>query len=99
MTAPSFSRSTRIAHEGTVDVRAEVARLRKEKEKLARDLESKQNRLADQAFRSRAPEDIVRGLETTVQARQVEYQKLAERLAQLENQMGGASDSGAPATP
>ncbi len=89
----------RIAHEGTVDVRAEVARLRKEKEKLARDLESKQNRLADQAFRSRAPEEIVRGLETTLQARQVEYQKLAERLAQLENQMGGASDSGAPATP
>jgi len=89
----------RIAHEGAVDVRAEVARLRKEKEKLARDLESKQNRLADQAFRSRAPEEIVRGLETTLQARQVEYQKLAERLAQLENQMGGASDSGAPATP
>ncbi len=83
----------RIPYGEAVDVTAEVTRLRKEKERLARDLESKQNRLADQAFRSRAPEEIVRGLEATVRERQTEYQKLAERLAQLEKNLDGATAS------
>jgi valyl-tRNA synthetase len=78
----------RIPYGETIDVRAEVARLRKEKEKLARDLESKQSRLADETFRSRAPEKIVRSLESTLQERQVEYRKVVERLAQLEKSLG-----------
>ena len=81
----------RIRYGKAVDVRAEVARLRKDKERLARDLESKKSRLADEAFRSRAPEEIVRGLEATVRARQTEYQKLTERLARLEKNLGGAA--------
>ncbi len=78
----------RIPYGEAIDVRAEVARLRKQKEKLARDLESKQSRLADETFRSRAPKKIVRSLESTLRERQVEYQKLVERLAQLEKSLG-----------
>jgi len=74
----------RIAYGEGAELGAEVARLRKEKERLARDLESKQNRLADKTFRSRAPAEIVRQLEATFAERQLEFDKLAERLAQLE---------------
>ena len=81
----------RIPFGEAVDVRGEVVRLRKEKERLARDVESKKSRLADEAFRSRAPEEIVRGLEATLRERQTEYQKLTERLAQLEKNLGGAA--------
>lgn len=77
----------RIPYAEAADLASEVARLRREKERLARDLESKQNRLADQTFRSRAPEEIVRGLEATLAERRVEYQKLTERLAQLEQSL------------
>ena len=74
----------RIAYGDTVELGAELARLRKEKERLARDLESKQNRLADETFRSRAPAEIVRQLEATFAERRLEFEKLTERLAQLE---------------
>jgi valyl-tRNA synthetase len=74
----------RIPYAEAVDIASEVSRLRKERERLARDLESKQSRLADEAFRSRAPEEIVRGLEAILAERRVEYEKLTERLAQLE---------------
>ncbi len=77
----------RIPYAEALDVRAEVARLRKEKERLARDVESKQNRLSDRAFRTRAPEEIVRSLESTLKDRQLEFQKLTERLAQLEKNL------------
>ncbi len=73
-----------IAYGETVERGAELARLRKEKERLARDLESKQGRLADETFRSRAPAEIVRQLEATFAERRLEFDKLTERLAQLE---------------
>jgi valyl-tRNA synthetase len=74
----------RIPYEAAVDFRGEIARLRKETDRLARDLEAKRSRLANQEFRSRAPEEIVRSLASTVEARQAEYEKLRARLAQLE---------------
>jgi len=74
----------RIAYGEGAEAGAEVARLRKEKERLARDLESKQNRLADETFRSRAPAEIVRQLEATFAERRLEFDKLTERLALLE---------------
>jgi valyl-tRNA synthetase len=74
----------RIAHGDAVDLHAEVAKLRKETDRLAKDIESKKLRLADDTFRNRAPAEIVRTLESTVAERQAEYQKLLERLAQLE---------------
>ena len=62
----------------------ETAKLWKEKERLEKDLTSKRERLADDTFRSRAPAEIVRGLEKTISERQVEYDKIMSRLAQLE---------------
>ncbi|MHB8527644.1 MAG: valine--tRNA ligase [Candidatus Acidiferrales bacterium] len=66
------------------DPKAETAKLKKEKERLEKDIASKQQRLADDTFRSRAPAEIVRGLEATLAERRIEYQKTVERLAQLE---------------
>jgi valyl-tRNA synthetase len=67
----------------TRDLRAEIAKLKKEEERLKKDIEAKKMRLADATFRSRAPEDIVRGLEATVAERQREYQKIINRLTEL----------------
>jgi valyl-tRNA synthetase len=80
----------RIAYAAAIDLASELARVRKEKERLARDIESKEKRLGDELFRSRAPKDIVRGLETTLAERRVEYEKLSERLAQLERGLEAA---------
>ncbi|MGH9689940.1 MAG: valine--tRNA ligase [Candidatus Acidiferrales bacterium] len=74
----------RIAYGDAVDKPAEVARLKKETERLAKDIESKQKRLADDSFRNKAPADIVRGLEATLAERQVEHQKLLDRLKRLQ---------------
>ena len=80
-----------IAYEAAVDVQAELARLRKERDRLTKDISSKQQRLEDQTFRSRAPEHIVKGLETTLAERRTEFDKLGERLAQLENSLGAGA--------
>ena len=61
-----------------------MARLRKELDRLTKDIASKQSRLSDETFRSRAPEHIVKGLETTLAERRTEFEKAGERLAQLE---------------
>ena len=63
---------------------AEIARLRKEIERLAKDIESKKARLADETFLSKAPAKIVEDLKATLASREVEHQKLVERLKQLE---------------
>ncbi len=67
-----------------VEKPAEIARLKKEIERLAKDIESKKGRLADDTFLSKAPAKIVEDLKATLAARQIEHQKLHERLSQLE---------------
>jgi valyl-tRNA synthetase len=74
----------RISHADAIDRQAEVARLRKERDRIEKDLAAKRDRLADSTFRNRAPAAIVKGLEVTLAERQLEYQKLLDRLAQLE---------------
>jgi valyl-tRNA synthetase len=81
----------RIAFSESVDVAAEAAKLRKERERLTKDIDSKRARLGDAAFRSKAPEQVVRGMESALAEREAELKKLAGRLAQLEAQAGGAS--------
>jgi valyl-tRNA synthetase len=74
----------RIEYEETVDVGAEIVRIRKELERITKDIASKERQLGDKTFRGRAPEKIIRGMEATLEERRVELKKLAERLAQLE---------------
>jgi valyl-tRNA synthetase len=73
-----------VPYEATFDVQTEVLKLKKELDRLTKDIASKQLRLEDRTFRSRAPEHIVKGLESTLAERRTEFNKLGERLAQLE---------------
>jgi valyl-tRNA synthetase len=72
-----------IAYGEAVDKETETARLTKEIERLAKDIESKKARLADESFLSKAPGKIVDELRATLATRQIEHQKLLDRLAQL----------------
>ncbi|MGH9715173.1 MAG: valine--tRNA ligase [Candidatus Acidiferrales bacterium] len=74
----------RIAFGDAIDKPAETARVKKEMDRLAKDIQSKQNRLADENFTSKAPEKIVDGLRATLEERQIELKKLRDRLRQLE---------------
>jgi valyl-tRNA synthetase len=75
----------RIGYDDVVDKQAEVARLKKETERLAKDVASKKGRLADETFLSKAPAKIVEDLKATLAAREIEQQKLLDRLSQLEH--------------
>jgi valyl-tRNA synthetase len=74
----------RIAYGDAIDKDAEIARLRKEIDRLAKDVASKQSRLADETFLSKAPAKIVEDLRAALATRQIEHQKLLDRLNQLE---------------
>ena len=74
----------RIAYGDTVDKPAEIARLKKEIDRLAKDIASKQARLVDEIFLSKAPAKIVDDLKATLAGRQLAHAKLLDRLTQLE---------------
>jgi valyl-tRNA synthetase len=74
----------RIAYTAdTVDVAAEAARLRKQIEGLEKAIATKEKQLANDVFRSRAPEHVVRELEATVAEQTTELRKLRSRLEEL----------------
>jgi len=73
----------RIAFGDAVDKEAEKARLKKKIEELKKDTASKQARLADENFTSKAPGHVVDALRATLMERQMELQKLLDRLEQL----------------
>jgi len=73
----------RIAYGETVDKAAEIARLEKEKDRLEKDVESKQKRLADENFIGKAPGHVVDALRATLTERQLEHKKLVDRLNRL----------------
>jgi valyl-tRNA synthetase len=75
----------RIAHVETVDVAGELVRLRKEQERLTKDIASKERQLGDETFRSRAPEKIIQNLQSTLYERRIEIQKVTERVRELES--------------
>jgi valyl-tRNA synthetase len=74
----------RIAYSDRVDATAEKARLKKEIEGLQKAIASKERQLADETFRSRAPEKIIKGLEATLAEQRAELKKLQDRLDQLD---------------
>ncbi len=67
----------------TLDVAAELTRIRKEVERLNKDIAGKERQLGNETFRSRAPEKIIKGLELTLAERRVELQKFQERSKEL----------------
>jgi valyl-tRNA synthetase len=73
----------RIAYGEGIDKAAESPKLKKEIERLEKDIESKRARLADDTFRSKAPEAVVRTMENTLHGREIELEKLKDRLKQL----------------
>jgi valyl-tRNA synthetase len=81
--AVSADLDIRIIYEATVDRGAEIARLNKDIDRLAKDIESKRSKLGNEAFRSKAPEKVVRDMEATLAERETEHRKLLERLKQL----------------
>jgi valyl-tRNA synthetase len=82
--SPSAHFDLQIPYGDGADRAAEIARLRKQADRLARDIESKKSRLADEDFLSKAPPKIVDDLKATLAERIIEHQKLLDRLAQLE---------------
>jgi len=66
-----------------VDAAAELVRLKKELERLTKDIASKERQLGDETFRSRAPEKIILGLQTTLDDRRIELKKVSERIKEL----------------
>jgi valyl-tRNA synthetase len=68
----------------TVDVAAELTRLKKEFEGLQKAIHSKENQLSNDTFRSKAPEKIIQQMEEALAAQRIESQKLIDRLRQLE---------------
>jgi valyl-tRNA synthetase len=80
---PSAHFDVQIPYAEASDKPAEVARLKKESDRLAKDITSKRGRLADEAFTSKAPAKIVEDLRRTLAEREIELKKLEERLQQL----------------
>src|SRR5277367_3366501 len=68
----------------TVDVGAELVRLKKEIEGLEKAIAAKERQLGDETFLSRAPEKIVNGLKATLEQQKIELRKLVERRKELE---------------
>jgi len=73
-----------VMKDEVLDLKSEAARLRRDMASLAKDIDSKQRQLADETFRSRAPESVVKSMESKLAERTAEHQKLSDRLAQLE---------------
>jgi valyl-tRNA synthetase len=74
----------RLDYGEVVDKPGEILKLRKEIERLTKDIASKQSRLADKSFTSKAPAHVVESLRATMAERQLELQKLYDRLKQFE---------------
>jgi valyl-tRNA synthetase len=74
----------RIAYSEAVDATAEKIRLKKDREGLQKAIESKEKQLGNETFRSRAPENIIKGLEATLAEQRIELRKVQDRLSQLE---------------
>jgi valyl-tRNA synthetase len=69
--------------EETVDVAAELLRLKKEIEGLQKAIASKEKQLGNETFRSRAPEKIIAQMEEVLAGQRVELGKMVERKRSL----------------
>ncbi len=81
------------------DLRAEVVRLRKEKQKLEKELEGMRARLADREFRKKAPDKVIRGFEQRQAQYNTQYEKISSQLSRLEHQLSSGGDHRKEAQP
>ena len=73
----------RIPYSDAVDVAGESVRLKKEIDGLSKAIQSKENQLSNETFRSRAPEKIINEMQAALGEQKIELQKLNDRLSQL----------------
>jgi valyl-tRNA synthetase len=78
---PTFD--LRLFHEEPIHREAERSRLQKEREKLDRQLAQVKKQLENQEFLSRAPREVVRGVEHRHSELNVHYRKVLESLERL----------------
>jgi len=81
----TFRFDAKIVYGDAVDIAAESARIKKEIEGLSKAIQSKEKQLANETFRSRAPENIIKDMEAALATQRIECQKLTERLSQMAN--------------
>jgi valyl-tRNA synthetase len=74
----------RLFHEEPVHREAERSRLQKEREKLERQLAQVRKQLENQEFLSRAPREVVRGVEHRHTELTAHYRKVLESLERLD---------------
>jgi valyl-tRNA synthetase len=67
----------------TIDVAAEVTRIKKEIEGLRKAITSKEAQLGNETFRSKAPPPIINQMQEALATQRVELQQLTDRLKQL----------------
>jgi valyl-tRNA synthetase len=72
-----------LVYEQKIDVTAECERLRKELEKLQKDIANGQDRLANETFRSKAPAHVVEGLRKQLQENEVLLDKAQSKRREL----------------
>ncbi|MGH9352079.1 MAG: valine--tRNA ligase [Terriglobia bacterium] len=77
------STDLRLFHEAKVDLEAERARLEKEKSKIEQSLAQARRQLENQEFISRAPRDVVRGVEKRCEELTAHYEKVVQSLDRL----------------
>ncbi|MGH9402108.1 MAG: valine--tRNA ligase [Terriglobia bacterium] len=73
----------RLFHEAHMDIEAERARLEKEKGKIEQSLAQARSQLENQGFLSRAPRDVVRGVEKRREELSAHYEKVVQSLDRL----------------
>ncbi len=79
--SPEFD--VRVPLADAVDVAAERRRLEKAREQLQRECDSLNEKLADPAFRERAPQQVVAGAEQRLRENLIQQQKIEDTLASL----------------
>ncbi len=72
-----------LVYEQKIDVATECERLRKELEKLEKDIASGESRLENETFRAKAPAQVVEGLRKQVHENQVLRQKTQSKRKEL----------------
>ena len=73
----------RIIHTQPADTQAELSRLKKEKERIERELAQAKRQLDNQEFLNRAPREVVRGVEHRHAELSDHYRKVVESLERL----------------